>query len=333
MELGSFFVSLIGGMPGPSRPFESWIEDAEKLLKAQEQAGFSFAAFTHGYHSSSGFHPFPLMSRLAAVSGEQRLGTQVLLLPLLNPMDVAYNVATLDHITGGRLDFGIGLGYHPRELEPAGISRADRVPKFEEAVHVMKRFWSGEPVHHQGRYFHSSGTQMGFAPVQKPHPPLWGAGQSRGAVARAGRMLDGVVIGPQVSHRDAGSLVETFREEWHKVHNDEPTRIGAWRAFVVGKDPRDAVNMAVAGGLQFTRYLEGRMREVTTVDLPLELTEENAVSWTFAGSYGDCLEGLRRCRDELGLTHVTCQFHNLPGDMSARLEWIEGFGEEVVRKL
>ena len=333
MQLGSYFSSLIGGPPGPSRPFGTWVTDAEKLLKAQEQAGFSFAAFTHSYQTASGIQPFVLMSRLAAVSGNQRLATQVLLLPLLNAMDVAYNVAALDQITDGKLDFGIGLGYHPQELEPVGISRSDRVPKFEEAVEVMKKFWSGEPVHHRGRYFQVSGTQMGIGPVQKPHPPLWGAGHSHGAVARAGRMLDGVVIGPQALHRDVRALVETFREEWSKVRGEEPTRVGAWRTFVIGKDPRDAVEKAVAGNVRFSRYLEGRMRERTTVDIALELTQENAAGWTFAGSYADCLEGLRKCRDELGLTHVTCVFYNLPADTSERLEWIQGFGEEVARKL
>lgn len=51
------------------------------------------------------------------------------------------------------------------------------------------------------------------------------------------------------------------------------------------------------------------------------------------GNYQDCREGLRRCRDDMGLTHVTCQFHNLPEALSARLEYLEGFGTEVIQKL
>ena len=109
-----------------------------------------------------------IISRIAPISGVQRLATQVLLLPLLNAMDVAYNVATMDHIAEGRLDLGIGLGYHPQELEPSGITRSDRVPKFEESVELLKKFWSGEPVLHRGRYHTVSGTQMGLLPVQKP---------------------------------------------------------------------------------------------------------------------------------------------------------------------
>ena len=336
MQLGTVLVPLVGGPPGPSRPFGQWIDDTEKMMSVKERAGFTFTAVTHAYQSAAGggIQPLVLLSRLAPISGNLRLATQVLLLPLLNAMDVAYNVSTLDHITEGRLDFGVGLGYHPLELEPMGIRRSDRVPKFEETVQLMKKFWTGEPVHHRGRYFNVSGTQLGTVPVQNPHPPLWGGGQSQGAAARAGRILDGIVIGPQAPHADARDLLETFREEWRKVHAEEPPRVGAWRTFIIGDDPKDAVRKGIVGcHLTFNRYIEGKMLEKTTVKIATELEEDSAGEWAFLGNYGDCLEGLRRCRDELGLTHVTCQFYNLPEDRSARLEWVQGFGEEVISKL
>jgi len=56
-------------------------------------------------------------------------------------------------------------------------------------------------------------------------------------------------------------------------------------------------------------------------------------SGAIAGNYQDCREGLQRCRDAMGLTHVTCQFHNLPDDFAARLAYLEGFGAEVIRPL
>ncbi len=60
---------------------------------------------------------------------------------------------------------------------------------------------------------------------------------------------------------------------------------------------------------------------------------DDAMEWAILGNYHDCREGLARCRDAIGLTHVTCQFYNLPEDLSARLEYLEGFGEEVIQKL
>ena len=74
------------------------------------------------------------------------------------------------------------------------------------------------------------------------------------------------------------------------------------------------------------------MQEPGTVPLRLTLGAD-AAEWAIAGNYQDCREGLTRCRDAMGLTHVTCQFHNLPEALPARLEYLEGFGTEVIQKL
>ena len=329
-------MSLMGGPPGPNRDFGRWISEAEMLLKGLEQAGFTYVAFTHSYQSAGfgGIQPLTLISRLAPISGNLRLATQVPLLPLMNGMDTAYNVATVDHITQGRLDLGIGLGYHPLELEPAGISRADRAPKFEESVELMKEFWKGEPVYYKGKFHTVSGTCLTLKPVQEPHPPLWGSAQSHGAAARAGRILDGIAVAPQTTFKDLEELLVTFRSAWKETRSDKPSRVGAWRVFLAGKDREDAYRKAVEGGkLTFDRYVEGRMRESTTVDLPLELREDTVSDWAVPGNYQDCLAGLERCRDDLDLTHVTCQVYNLPDSFEEKLHWLEGFGGEVIAKL
>ena len=112
---------LHGGPPGYRREFGQWIKEAEVLLERLSRAGFTFVAFTHSYQSagSGGIQPLVLVSRLAPISGDLRLATQVVLLPLMNGMDAAYNAVTLDHITEGRLDLGIGLGYHPWSWNPS----------------------------------------------------------------------------------------------------------------------------------------------------------------------------------------------------------------------
>ena len=153
MQLGSYFSSLIGGPPGPSRPFGTWVTDAEKLLKAQEQAGFSFAAFTHSYQTASGIQPFVLMSRLAAVSGNQRLATQVLLLPLLNAMDVASN----------QLETRIGEG--------AAAVVVQRDPAFEiqtAFVFAQEHVVIGVPIHAAGQVGNLDGLLALAGTVQKP---------------------------------------------------------------------------------------------------------------------------------------------------------------------
>ena len=332
MEFGATFAPLVGPPVSTARSFRDWIGAAEQVCATLERAGFQFMVFTHSYQYG-GMQPLVTMARLAAAAGSLRMATQVLLLPLLNAADVAYNVATLDHICEGRLDLGIGLAYHHRELELAGLLRRERVAKFEESLEVMRQFWKGEEVHHDGRYYRIHGVQMGLSPYQQPHPPIWIAAHSHGAATRAGRLGDGLVVGPQIDHQSAGALVETFGQEWHRHHSEAPTRVGAWRGILIGSNSHDALERGKQSGqLTIRRYHEGGMEEQSTVGLRLTL-EDDAAEWAILGNYADCREGLVRCRDEMGLTHVTCQFYNLPEDLSARLEYLEGFGEEVIQKM
>ena len=336
MKIGATFGQIVLAPPSPDHPFALWISDVERLMKVLQRGGFSYSAFAHYYQGTKSYRMQPLvvMSRLAPMAGNLRFSTEILQLPVFDAMDLAYNLATVDHITEGRLDVGIGIGYNPYEIGPAGVGRKDRVPKFEESVELMRKFWTGEPVYHRGKYFNVEGTQLHLLPVQKPHPPLWGASYSHGAAARAGRTLEGIIGGPYQTFDDLGDQLETFRNEWHKVHSGEPTRVGAWRTIAPGKDQAHALESLIASRtLTFTRGTQGRMQERTTANLRMDLTAGDQTDWAILGNYEDCLEGMRRCRDELKLTHVSCNFWNLPEDISARCEYLEGFGEEVIRKL
>jgi alkanesulfonate monooxygenase SsuD/methylene tetrahydromethanopterin reductase-like flavin-dependent oxidoreductase (luciferase family) len=337
MEIGVTFATSTEGVSGPKlsdgRPFREWIRDAERTMRVLERAGFSYLVVTHAYHLTWS-QPFPLMARLAAGSGALRFSTEILQLPLLHPLDAASNITMIDHMTEGRLDVGLGIGFHPLELEAAGVTRRDRVGRFEEALTVMKKAWSGEPVHHAGVHFRVSGVQPTLRPFQRPHPRLIGSAQSHGAAVRAGRLLDGIVVGPQVGFEDVARLVQTCREEREKQGREGPGILGAWRTMIVGHDRAAAIKEGIAGGeLTFKRYHEGAMQEKGMVRIHVELKEDTADDFAIAGGYRECLEGLRRCRDEIGLNRLTCRFYNLPRGVDARLEWLEGFGAEVIRRL
>ena len=334
MKIGATFGQSLIGPPSADLPFTLWLSDVEQVLKVLQRSGFSYYAISHYYQGTPRMQPLVLIARLAPIAGDLRFSTEILQLPIFNAMDLAYNLAAVDYITDGRLDVGIGIGYNPYELGPAGVSREDRVPKFEESVQLMRKFWTGEPVYHQGKYFNVEGTQQALLPVQKPHPPLWGASYSHGAAARAGRTLEGITSGPFQTFEDLGDQLDTFRNEWYKVHSEEPTRVGTWRTVAPGKDPKDALDSLIASKtLTFGRNIQGRMQESTAARMRLDLTDGDQTDWAILGNYQDILEGLRRCRDDLKLTHVSCNFWNLPQDLTARCEYLEGFGEEVIRKL
>ncbi len=122
--------------------------------------------------------PFQMLARLAPETGAMRLLTGILLLPLHNPLQVAEDTATLDHISKGRFVMGAGLGYRDTELEAVGATRKDRVPRLTESIELMKRLWTGEEIDFEGKYWTVHKAKMGFVPLQRPHPPIWMACQS-----------------------------------------------------------------------------------------------------------------------------------------------------------
>src|SRR5262250_1070043 len=110
-------------------------------VRAARAAGFSHVWASQHYLSApyTYFQPFPTLGRVAAEAGEMTLGTDVLLLPLHAPVDVAEQVATLDVITGGRFIFGVGLGYRDAETEAMNQNPRERVSRYVEALEVVER--------------------------------------------------------------------------------------------------------------------------------------------------------------------------------------------------
>jgi hypothetical protein len=87
-------------------------------------------------------------------------------------------------------------------------------------------------------------------------------------------------------------LVQTFRQAWHQKHHEAPTRVGAWRAILIGADPQDALARGERSGqLTFSRYREGEMQEQHTVGMRLTLGDD-ATEWAILGNYQDCLEAV-----------------------------------------
>src|ERR671924_1428151 len=130
------------------------IDEAIAVVAAASRMGFAWVSIGQHWmsHPTVWPQPFPILARLAPETGTMRLKTSVLLLPIVNAVEAAENIATLDHITHGRLDVGVAIGYRELELGVAGLGRRDRVPKLEESLELMKQLWRGEDVKFDGRY-------------------------------------------------------------------------------------------------------------------------------------------------------------------------------------
>jgi alkanesulfonate monooxygenase SsuD/methylene tetrahydromethanopterin reductase-like flavin-dependent oxidoreductase (luciferase family) len=161
----------------------------EQTIMARD-AGFDAIAAGHHYLSPpyQSLQSIPLFARLAAETGSMELCLSVVLLSLLNPVQVAEDIASLDIMSEGRVVFGIGLGYRDVEFEAFGVRPADRVPRTLEALELIKRLWTEEVVTFDGRFFQVHDATCTIRPVQKPYPPIWVAANADRAVLRTARM-------------------------------------------------------------------------------------------------------------------------------------------------
>jgi probable F420-dependent oxidoreductase len=139
------------------------------------------------------FDPLLQLSQAAVVSRRLTLGTSVLLLPLRHPTPVAKQVTTLDHLTEGRLILGVGVGGEfPKEYAACDVPHNERGARLTEGVQVLRKFFSGEPVSHQGRFYGPfEDVPMRPPPRQSGGPPIWFAGRKEAALLRIGRLGDG----------------------------------------------------------------------------------------------------------------------------------------------
>jgi probable F420-dependent oxidoreductase len=129
---------------------------------------------------------------LAARTERVRVGTAILLLPLYPPAIVAKQIADLDRATNGRVVLGVGVGgEYPAEFEACGIPIEERGARTDEAIPLLRRLWSAEPVTHAGRFLAFDGVRIHPAPVQGPSLPIVVAGRQPVAMRRAARVGDG----------------------------------------------------------------------------------------------------------------------------------------------
>jgi alkanesulfonate monooxygenase SsuD/methylene tetrahydromethanopterin reductase-like flavin-dependent oxidoreductase (luciferase family) len=307
------------------------IDEAIEVVAAASRMGYAWVSMGQHWlsHPTMWPQPFPMLARLAPETGRMRLKTSVLLLPIMNAVETAESVATLDHITHGRLDVGIAIGYRERELEAAGLARKDRVPKLEESVALMKQLWSGDEVTFEGTYTRVTAGRMGFLPYQRPHPPLEMGAQSVGATRRAARLTDGVMFGPQVAWRDVARLAGVFREARAEGAEASAGSVGASRSLIVGPDKETAAAAArVYLERTFRMYRTWEMQEASMV--PLQLGFDVALDdWTINGSPADCVAAIQGAR-EMGLDRIGLSIYSLPRAPAARIEYLQMIAQDIL---
>ncbi len=135
--------------------------------------------------------PFSALIFVAAHTSRVRLGTGICLVPQRQPVYTAKMVADLDYLSGGRVDFGIGIGWLAEEFDALGMDFANRADRCAEYIEVMKALWTRSPASFDGETVRISSAHFNPKPVQQPHPPIVVGGESDPALRRVAALGDG----------------------------------------------------------------------------------------------------------------------------------------------
>lgn len=141
--------------------------------------------------------PLTVLAYLAGRTSRVRLGVAIVNMPFYAPVLLAKMLTTIDHLSGGRLDAGLGIGWLPQEFEAVGVPMAKRGKRAEDYLRCLEAIWTDDVVEYDGDFYRVPPARVDPKPVQQPHPPVLLGGSADAALRRAGRMSAGWISSSQ----------------------------------------------------------------------------------------------------------------------------------------
>jgi alkanesulfonate monooxygenase SsuD/methylene tetrahydromethanopterin reductase-like flavin-dependent oxidoreductase (luciferase family) len=340
-------VGLLVGFRNPAHarvPWEELYASQLDLCVAAEAMGYGHIWLTEHHFVDDGYSPslLPIAAALAARTTRIRIGTFVLLLPLHDPVRVAEDAATVDVISRGRFDLGLGLGYRVAEFAGYGVPRGERGARLEEGTSLIRRLLSGETVDFEGRFSKLRGARVVPPPVQRPHPPIWLAARGEKALDRAARHgfhLASVGLPAHVSRYDELLARHGRKPGDHSVVALRacyvaPTREQAWAECA------QALHYTIECYAQWfgeAGDLRGDRGDGSAIPSAAEMVRAQRADFfgepAIVGTPADALHTLLEYRDRARVTHLALATM-LPGIPAERLAAsLELFASEVLPKL
>jgi alkanesulfonate monooxygenase SsuD/methylene tetrahydromethanopterin reductase-like flavin-dependent oxidoreductase (luciferase family) len=311
----------------------------QEVLHAAEVAeefGFDGVFLPEHHMREDGYPPSPwaALGALAARTQRVDVGTAVHLLPLRHPFDVAESAAMVDVISNGRLRLGVGLGNFAPEYELYGWDKREQVSRFEEAIDIVGRAWSGEEMDHHGRHFTVKG-RLRPLPVGAQ---LWLGATTPPGVRRAARLRRTWLASPLPSLSILADLAKLYRSELPEDADGE---------LVLLRDGFVADSVAEAKRIWWSSLRREHWSSLT--DLPRFTGERDAPAFRalrspedidfdqhrrdrlIVGSPEDCIEQIQRFQEALRVDYLVMTFRVAHGPSAEHeLESIRRFGSEVI---
>ena len=310
LHLGLF--SVVDHYPtGATRTIADFYGELLEQVEAAEALGFqSFWVAEHHFHEYGGIPRPPVwMAAAAARTRRIRLGAGVVVLPFDNPLRTAEDYAMVDVLSGGRLDLGTGSGYLKHEYAGFNLDPEEKRARFDEALEILLRAWTGERFSYEGRYHLIRDVQLNVLPLQRPRPPIWVATLRADSAPRIGARGFPAMLIPYASAETLPQMAEGLAAYKRAFAQAGGRPEGATVPFGLHVHCAETTRQARAEAREpMERYVRTRLY---AVQRPVEtLIEQNVVA------FGDPDEVARVARlyEEAGFTHLLAisNFGGLP---------------------
>jgi alkanesulfonate monooxygenase SsuD/methylene tetrahydromethanopterin reductase-like flavin-dependent oxidoreductase (luciferase family) len=273
-------------------------------------------------------------SAIATRTRRLRVGTAVQVLPLNHPLRIAEEVATVDHISEGRFEFGIGRSGVVRAYDTYGVPYDQSQQRFHEALEIIQQAWKGEPFSYEGQFYRIDNATVVPRPYQLPHPPIRMAATSDETFPVAGRMGLPIFVGLRTTEiSDLQAQLAPYRHAWREAgHAGDPSvylRIPVYASPTeqgAREEPRESLTLFFARQTELARQAVGRAgagpvdRRRMQADRMANLSYEDILAKKVAfGTAAGVIERLSELREELDLDGVVAEL-NPGGRISPELE-------------
>lgn len=273
------------------------------------------------YHFSPGrvmASPITILSNIAARTQRIRLGTAVVLLPLANPIRVAEEIASLDLVSGGRVEFGIGRGTFPNVHEGFNSPFAESRGRFEESLEIILKAWTNETFSFEGEFYNLNDLTVTPKPIQDPHPPVRVGVTSAESFSTTGRMGYDMLINPSrvFTLSELKPQIEEYHQAWKDAGHQGKGKVGLRVPIYLSENPQKAHDEPMESALFSMGRLSDRVASYaeyggTTgnwgqeADLVKRMSYDDWVRDKVAyGTPEAVTEKLRELTEELGLDQI-----------------------------
>ena len=228
----------------PGTDMAARVPEMVEQVRTARTSGFASLWFPHHYLTAplQMFQLTALLPYLLAEAKGMMIGGDIVILPLLNPVSVAEEAATLDVLSGGNYVLGVGLGYREPEFDAFAIPLAERAPRFVESIGLIRRLWTEDRVTHEGKFYRVTDAGIGIKPVRPLGPPIWVAAQVDAAIRRAARIGDAWLIVPSTQIDKIEQQLGVYRGALAEYGKPEPSDYPLTRECYVGTSMASAMD-------------------------------------------------------------------------------------------